>query len=300
VAAKKIEALVAAIERHARTDGPHATAVRQLNLYRRSSPTEWAPAVFEPALFMIAQGSKEVQLADVTYRYDPARYVLTSVHLPLMCRVSRASAKAPYLSIKVQLDPVVVGDLLVGGAGPEAAPASERGFVVTPVETPLLDAISRLMALLDTPGDIPVLAPLLLREVTYRVLTGPQGARLRQIVTAGGPGQRITRAISWIKEHSAEPFRMDGLARKVGMGLSAFHLHFKTVTGMSPLQFQKSLRLHEARQLMVGGGLSASEAAFRVGYESPSQFSREYRRAFGAPPRQDVGTLRGNVQSAPV
>ncbi|HZU98158.1 MAG TPA: AraC family transcriptional regulator [Planctomycetota bacterium] len=300
MAVRKIEELAASIDRHARQEGLHETAIRSLALVRRSEPSEWSPALYEPAIFLIAQGTKEIRVADVTYQYDPARYVIASVDMPVVCRVSRASARVPYLSLKVKIDPLVVGELLASGAEPEPVGSTERGFAVTPVEPPLLDAVSRLVALLDAPSDVPVLAPLLLREVTYRALSGPQGARLRQMVAAGAPAQRVARAISWIKDHAAEPLRMDALARRAGMGLSAFHLHFKTVTGLSPLQFQKRLRLLEARRLMVAAGLTAAEAAFRVGYESPSQFSREYRRAFGAPPRQDVVTLKTSVQGAPV
>jgi AraC-like DNA-binding protein len=168
---------------------------------------------------------------------------------------------------------------------------------VTPVEPLLLDAVSRLVALLDSPQDIGPLAPLVLREITFRVLAGPQGARLRQIASAGAPAQRIALAIRWLKDHFADPLQIESLARHVGMSLSAFHLHFKAVTAMSPLQYQKRLRLQEARRLMLGEGLDAAQAAFRVGYESPSQFSREYRRTFGTPPRRDVAALR--VEAVP-
>jgi AraC-like DNA-binding protein len=167
---------------------------------------------------------------------------------------------------------------------------------VTPVEPPLLDAVCRLVALLDSPQDVGPLAPLVLREITYRVLTGPQGSRLRQIAAAGAPAQRIARAIRWLKDHFADPLRIESLAKHVRMSPSAFHLHFKGVTAMSPLQYQKRLRLQEARRLMLGEGLDAASAAFRVGYESPSQFSREYRRLFGAPPRQDVAALKVETQ----
>ena len=163
---------------------------------------------------------------------------------------------------------------------------------MTPVEPPLLGAVTRLTALLDSPQDVAPLAPLVLREITYRVLTGPQGSRLRQIASAGAPAHRIALAIRWLKEHFAEPLRVESLARHVRMSPSALHLHFKGVTAMSPLQYQKRLRLQEARRLMLGEGLDAAEAAFRVGYESPSQFSREYRRLFGAPPRRDVAALQ--------
>jgi AraC-like DNA-binding protein len=169
---------------------------------------------------------------------------------------------------------------------------------VTPVETPLLDAVTRLVALLDSPLDIVPLAPLVLREITYRVLTGPQGSRLRQISSAGAPAQRIARAVRWLKDHFADPVRIESLGKHVRMSPSAFHLHFKGVTAMSPLQYQKRLRLQEARRLMLGEGLDAAEAAFRVGYESPSQFSRAYRRLFGAPSRQDVAALQVEAQPA--
>jgi AraC-like DNA-binding protein len=300
VTAKKIDALAAVIERHAPTDGLHETRIDSVDLFRQSAPTEWATALYEPSLVIVARGRKEVRIADVTYRYDPANYVLASVDLPVSCRVATASVSAPYLALRIRIDPLVVGDLLADSAATRTPSAPSRAFVVTPVEPPLLDAVSRIVSLLDEPDDIPVLAPLVLREITYRVLTGPQRARLQQTVAAGAPAERITRAIAWIKDHMVEAIGVDGLARKVGLGLSAFHLHFKTVTGTTPLQFQKRLRLLEARRLIVAAGLTAAEAAIHVGYVSPSQFSREYRRAFGAPPRQDAATLRGEVQGVSV
>ncbi len=166
------------------------------------------------------------------------------------------------------------------------------------VEPQLLDAVGRLVALLDSPQTLGPLAPLVLREITYRVLIGPQGARLREIATAGAPARQIARAIRWLLDHFAEPLRGESLARQAQMSLSGFHQHFKTVTGLSPLQYQKRLRLQEARRLMRDEGLDAASAAFRVGYESPSQFSREYRRMFGAPPRQDVVSHKLDAQPA--
>src|SRR5205085_3214847 len=188
-----------------------------------------------------------------------------------------------------------VGELLADcpDAPPPGPPA--RGLDVRPVEPQLLDAIGRLVALLDAPRTIGPLAPLVLREITYRVLAGPQGARLRQVAAAGAPAQRIARAVRWLKDHFVDPLRVESLARQARMSLSGFHQHFKAVTGLSPLQYQKWLRLHEARRLMLGEGLDAAEAAFRVGYESPSQFSREYRRLFGAPPRQDVAVVKAGT-----
>jgi AraC-like DNA-binding protein len=169
---------------------------------------------------------------------------------------------------------------------------------VAPIGPQLLDAVNRLMDLLDAPQDIAALAPLVLREITYRLLTGPHGSRLRQIAAQGASAHRIARAIRQVKDHIAEPLRVDSLAKRIGLSSSAFHVHFKAVTGLSPLQYQKQLRLQEARRLMFGEGLDASEAAFRVGYESPSQFSREYRRTFGAPPRQDIAALKGGAPQA--
>lgn len=299
--AKRIDDLADAVERHAKTDDVlHETPIPQLVLFRTTTPGPWAPALYEPAIIAVAQGGKEVEVGGVVHRYDPAHYVLAAIDLPAMCRVSKASARAPYLALKVQLDPVLVGELLAEGVAAAPPGPPERGLVVTPVDAQLQDALARLVALLDTPADLPILAPLVLRELTYRVLTGPQGGRLRQGV-AGGPGQRVARAIAWIKSHAAEPLRMDVVARRVGMGLSAFHQHFKAVTGMSPLQFQKRLRLLEARRLLVAEGRTAAEAAYQVGYESPSQFSREYRRAFKVPPRQDAVALRATpaAQGAP-
>jgi AraC-like DNA-binding protein len=290
--------LASAIERQAAADGGHETAVPALRLSRFSAPSELVALVYEPSLCVVAHGAKEVLLADETYRLDPAQSLLVSVDLPVAARVVEASPSHPYLAVRLALDPAVVGELLADGttAPPLGPPA--RALAVTPVEPPLLDAVTRLVTLLDSPQDIEPLAPLILREITYRVLTGPQGLRLRQIASAGAPAHRIARAIRWLKDHFAQPLRIDSLAKHVRMSPSAFHLHFKGVTALSPLQYQKRLRLQEARRLMMGEGLDAADAAFRVGYESPSQFSREYRRLFGAPPRQDVAALKAEARPA--
>jgi AraC-like DNA-binding protein len=200
--------------------------------------------------------------------------------------------RQPSLAIRITLDPGVVGELLADGTAVPSLGPPTRGLAVTPIDPALRDAVSRLVGLLDSPRDIAAISPLVLREITYRILVGPQGPRLRQIVSVGTPAQRIAEAIRWLKDHVAEPLRIETLAKKVGMGPSALHLHFKNITAMSPLQYQKQLRLQEARRLMLGEGLDAAQAAFRVGYESPSQFSREYRRLFGAPPRQDVAAVK--------
>jgi AraC-like DNA-binding protein len=296
VATNELARLASAVERQTTADDVYVTAVPGLRLSRFSAPSDLAALVYEPSLCVVAQGAKEVLLAGETYRLDPAQSLLVSVDLPVDARVVEASSSRPYLAVRLALDPAVVGELLADGmtAPPLGPPA--RGLAVTPVEPPLLDAVTRLVALLDSPEDVVPLAPLVLREITYRVLTGPQGLRLRQIAAAGAPAQRIARAIRWLKDHFVDPLRIESLARRVGMSPSAFHLHFKAVTGLSPLQYQKRLRLQEARRLMLVEGLDAAEAAFRVGYESPSQFSREYRRMFGAPPRQDVAALMVEAQ----
>lgn len=297
MATDKLGRLTFAVERRTGADGAYETAVPALHLSRFSAPSALVAFVYEPCLCVVAQGAKEVVLAGEPYRLDSARSLLVSVDLPVAARVVEATPSRPYLGVRIALDPAVVGELLADGL--TAAPArSSRGLGVSPVEPPLLDAVGRLVALLDSPPEVGPLAPLALREITYRVLAGPLGARLRQIASAGAPAHRIARAIRWLKENFAEPLRVESLARQMGMSPSAFHLHFKGVTAMSPLQYQKRLRLQEARRLMLGEGIDAAEAAFRVGYESPSQFSREYRRLFGAPPRQDVAALQAEVQPA--
>jgi AraC-like DNA-binding protein len=290
VATNDLAELAAVIERHTGVDAVHGTAVPALKLSRFSAPSDLAALVYEPCLCVVAQGAKEVVLAGEAYQLDPAHSLLVSVDLPVEARVVAASPVRPYLAVRLALDPAVVGELLADGT-PLPGPAG-RGIAVTPVEPPLLDAVCRLVALLISPQDVTTLAPLALREITYRLLTGPQGWRLRQITSAGAPAQRIASALRWLKEHFAELLSIEALAKQVGMSPSAFHLHFKAVTALSPLQYQKRLRLHEARRLMLGEGLDAAEAAFRVGYESPSQFGREYRRMFGAPPRQNVAALK--------
>jgi AraC-like DNA-binding protein len=298
VATDDLAKLASAVERRAAVDGGYDTAVPALRLSRFSAPSELVALVYEPSLCVVAQGAKEVLLADETYRLDPAQSLLVSVDLPVAARVVEGSPGRPYLAVRIALDPAVVGELLADGtAAPPLGPPA-RAIAVTAVGPPLLDAVTRLVTLLGSPRDIVPLAPLVLREITYRVLAGPQGSRLRQIASAGAPAQRIARAIRWLKDHFAGPLRVESLARRVGMSPSAFHLHFKDVTALSPLQYQKRLRLQEARRLMLGEGLDAAQAAFRVGYESPSQFSREYRRTFGAPPRRDVAALQVEAQPA--
>jgi AraC-like DNA-binding protein len=210
--------------------------------------------------------------------------------------VVEAKPGRPYLGLCIAIDPAVVGEFLADGATVPPTGPPARAIEVAPVEPPLIEAVTRLVTLLSTPQDVGALSPLILREITYRLLTGPLGARLRRIATAGAPAHRIARAIRWLRDHFTKGLSIEGLSKHVGMSPSAFHLHFKGMTGLSPLQYQKRLRLQEARRLMLGEGLEAAEAAFQVGYESASQFGREYRRMFGDSPRRDVAALTNEAQ----
>ena len=292
---KKLTTLTETVERHTRTDGDHETAVPGLWLYRSSTPSEEHAVVYVPSLCVVTQGAKEVVVGGQVYRYNPAQSLLVSVDMPALTHVAEATADRPCLAIRIPINPAVVGEFLADGSAIPPPGPPLRGLGVIDLEPPLLDAVGRLVGLLDAPREISALAPLVLREITFRLLTGPEGARLRQIASAGAPAQRIARAIRWLRDRFAEPLRIDTLAKHVGMSASALHLHFKHVTALSPLQYQKRLRLQEARRLMLGVGLDAAEAAFRVGFESPSQFGREYRRMFGAPPRQDVSAIKAEA-----
>jgi len=296
MATSDLAKLAAAIDRHTVAEGAFETNVPGLALYRSAVTSKHDAVVYEPSLVIVAQGSKEVLLAGEAYRYDPAQALLVSVDLPVTARVVEASPNHPCLVVRISLDLGVVGELLAICPTGLTPGAPGRGLGVSPADPLLLDAVNRFVALLDAPQDVEPLAPLLLREITYRVLTGPQGPRLRQIAAVGAPSQRIARAIRWLKDHFSDTLRVAALARRVGLSPSAFHLHFKGVTGLSPLQYQKRLRLQEARRLMLVARLDAAEAAFRVGYESPSQFGREYRRMFGESPRRDVATLKADAR----
>jgi len=269
------------------------TEIPGLILARRSEPGQPVSIMYEPSICVIASGAKRVQLGDDAYVYDPHHFLLTSVDLPTFVQVINASPEKPYLGLVLKIDHREISQLMVDSNLPPPRPQqSSRGIATGEVTLPLLAAIQRLIDLLDEPKDIPILAPIIKREIFYRLLVGDQGARLRQIASAGSQSQQIARAIDWLKGNFTRPLRIDDLAAQVNMSTSTFHHHFRAVTAMSPLQYQKWLRLNEARRLMLAEDQDATTAAFQVGYESPSQFSREYGRLFGAPPLRDIASLR--------
>lgn len=284
------------IERHVNADGIHTTPIPRLALLRTSQVTEPLPVVYEPALCLVAQGRKQVILANEIYLYGPEQFLVTSVDLPVMGQVIEASPSQPYLCVRLELEAGQLSALLME-TGLDKTPSSSGsvlalGLTVQPLEPQLLDAALRLLRLLETPHDIPILAPLIEREILYRLLSGPFNERLRQIALADNRLQSVNRAIHWLKHNYAAPFRIETIAREARLSPSALHHSFKAVTAMSPLQYQKQLRLQEARRLMLGQALDAATASHSVGYESPSQFSREYSRLFGAPPSRDIARLK--------
>ncbi|MEJ2653337.1 MAG: AraC family transcriptional regulator, partial [Gammaproteobacteria bacterium] len=270
------------------------TAVPGLALFRRDEPTEPISGMYEPSVCVVAQGAKRVILGDDdSYVYDARHYLITSVHLPTVVQIIDASEEKPYLGLKLGLDMREISQMMVDSNLPAPrVQQSSRGMATGEMTLPLLNAFQRLVGLLADEKDIPILAPTIQREIVYRLLVGDQGARLRQIASAGSQSQQIARVIEWLKGNFAQPLRVDDLSAKAGMSASTFHHHFRSMTALSPLQFLKQLRLQEARRLMLTEHLDAATAAVHVGYESPSQFSREYSRLFGAPPLRDITHLR--------
>lgn len=287
------EELVERLTRAVQADGA-VEPLEGLRLRSVSAPTELGHGVSEPCFCVIAQGSKEVMLGDNRYPYDPEHYLIATAALPIASRVTEASAERPYLSVIIKLDPTLVGSVMVEAG--VLAPRSQSAITaidVSPLEVGLLDAVVRLVRLLDSPPDARFLAPLVKREIVYRLLRGEQRGRLAQIAALGGSPHRIAEAIEWLRKDFNQPLRIEAVARELGMSVSGFHHHFRALTAMSPLQFQKHLRLQEARRLMLGEGLDATSAGYRVGYGNASHFTREYKRLFGAPPMHDVEQLRG-------
>jgi AraC-like DNA-binding protein len=269
------------------------TDIPGLLLSRRTAPTAPASATYEPSLAVVAQGRKRADLGGTTFIFDESRYLLTSLDLPVTCNVIEASEAVPYLCLVLKLEIPVVREVLSreeiqAGEAPPDSPAMATGETTAE----LLDACCRLIDLLNTPQDIPFLSGLIQREVIYRILRGPEGARLRAIATLGDQSHRTAKAIAWVRTNYAKPLRVEDLAKIAGMGVSTLHHHFRALTAMSPLQYQKQLRLQAARERMLMDDLDAASAAFEVGYESASQFNREYSRFFGQPPIRDIKARR--------
>jgi len=291
--------LSARVARLTRFDGTHQTALPSLALTRGSVPTICMPTVYQPCLAIVVQGRKCALLNDEVFHCDALNYLVVSVTLPGMGQVLDATPEHPYLSLRLNLDLEEIARLVLELGDRASSPATaDRGLYVARLDEPLLDAVLRMVKLLDTPEDIGILAPVIQREVYYRVLRGELGSRLVDLAQSAGGNHRIVRAIEWLKQHYAASLRIEELAGAVHMSPSALHHRFKAVTAMSPLQYQKQLRLHEARRLMFADGIESATAGHRVGYESASQFSREYRRLFGAPPRSEIARLRETGVSA--
>jgi AraC-like DNA-binding protein len=264
---------------------------------RSSGPTEPVRSVYQPSFCFVAQGSKRALLGEEVFRYDPEHYMIYTVDLPLTFQVEEASEERPYFGFQLDLEPALVASVIMeSGIRFKNGDASIRAMNVSSVDADLLDGIVRLVRLVETPAERKVLAPLIIREIIYRLLIGGQGGRLSHILASGGDTRRISKAIGHLREHFNEQLKMEEIARELGMSVSGFHHHFKSVTSMSPLQFQKHLRLQEARRLMLGEDMDAASAGFRVGYEDPSHFSREYKRHFGAPPHGDIASLRSRLE----
>lgn len=295
------EKLQRTVLHHTEEEGMVPSAVDGLFLGRASAPTQCVSTVYDPCLCVIVQGSKTVWLGDREIVYGPLSYLVSSVHLPVIGQVTNASPEEPYLSIRIDVDPQEVTDLVLrlGDPPPEVTcPEVSCGICVASTDFPLLDAVTRLVELLNAPNDAPILAPMVKREILYRALMGEMGPRMRKFAAADSQAHRVSRVIAVLKDRFTEPLRIRDLAEQANMSESSLFHSFKQVTRMSPLQFQKKLRLHEARRLMLSEGLEAATASYRVGYESPSHFSREYSRMFGAPPRADVSKLRGEQSLA--
>jgi AraC-like DNA-binding protein len=281
--------LVSLLERlTGEVEGSIETPIAGLTVHRIMRPGGPKPAIQLPALALIAQGSKRVLVGGEEYGYDPLHYMVTSVDLPAVGKVTVASATQPYLGLRLDLDVEAIVELIQDEKLPPVAHAeASRGLFVNRLSMTMLDAVLRLLRLVESPDDIPILAPMVKREILYRLLRNGQGARLRQMALQDSQTQRVAKAIRLLRENFSRPIRVESIAKDVHMSVSSLHHQFKAVTAMSPLQYQKQLRLQEARRLMLFGDVDVAIAAHRVGYESASQFSREYSRFFGAPPLRD-------------
>lgn len=289
----RLHTLVDIIDRHTPEDGTYSCPLPGVTLIRASSPTMPMPVIYTPTLCLVAQGTKEARLGETTYRYNAENYLIASVELPVMGSVIEATEERPYLCLQLDFDMAALSELAIHYPGTLTdAQDPPTGIMLNKTTPELLDAAVRLASLLDTPHDIDALAPLTLREIFYRLLTGSQGSIIRHMAQAESRFSQIARSIIWIRTHFREACRIEQAASVAGMSRSAFHHHFKAVTTMSPIAFRTHLRMQEARRLMVSDAVDAASAGFHVGYESPSQFSRDYVRIFGMPPARHANQLR--------
>lgn len=295
---QQLTSLANLVDKYSSGDGIHETRIRGLQCLKFSAPSVTVPTVYQPSICVIVQGAKQVMLEDEIYRYAPSEFLAVSVDLPVVGQVTEASASKPYLCLKLDIDPRQLSDLMPQIDSDGVADAhTVRGLFVGKVDSALMDCVLRLTTLLETPRDIPLLAPMVIREIHYRLLNGDYRRRIAQIGLPNSNMQRVARVLQMLNTNFARTMRTEELAEMANMSPSSFHHHFKQVTAMSPLQYQKRLRLLEARRIMLSEDADASSAAYRVGYESPSQFSREYSRMFGAPPVRNVEMLRhGGIQ----
>lgn len=290
--------LAGLVGRVAQTDGDYGTAIHALKLRRCSSTTDPMPCIYGLGLVLIVQGSKRIMWGDEVFDYSAGQTLITTVDMPVVAYITRASSAEPFLGMLLELDARVIAQMAgeMEFATPLQASAT-RGMSQVSLDEGLCDALTRLIRLLDEPSLIPPLAPLIQQEIVIRLLNGGHGPGLRRLVAAGSPSQQIAKLVTWLKQHYTEDLAMDDLAALAHMSPSTFRQHFRAVVGVSPLQYVKNLRLLDARQLMLNENLDAGSAAIRVGYESASQFSREYSRLFGAPPNRDIKKMRETTQA---
>ncbi|MDB5525709.1 MAG: transcriptional regulator, AraC type [Rhizobium sp.] len=291
---ERYKELASLIARYAKEDGIHETSVPRLSIVRVSKPTDPVHGVHKAAICIIAQGRKQVMLGQEIFQYGPSQHLLVSVDLPVVGQVIDASETEPYLCVRLELDLDLCADMILKSPPPSAE--TGLGMAITDTSPELLDAAIRLLKLHETPEDAAELAPLIEREILYRLLKGDQAAFIRRMLEPQNRNRHVGRAINWIKENYAKPFSIEEVASLSGMSPSSLHQHFRDATAMSPLQYQKQLRLQEARRLILSKSFDAATAGHSVGYDSPSQFSREYKRLFGAPPQRDIDRLRTEPQ----
>jgi AraC-like DNA-binding protein len=276
--------------------GVHDTPPEELKIVRRDRTTEALPTVYRPCVCFVLQGEKNVWSGKKVYRYNPSTYLVSCLDIPASSQVAAATPKNPFVCLMLDLKPSLVYEILQETSPSKSQPAeTEGGLFVEEVTPELAGAFARLLHTLENPMDLKVLAPSIIREIHYRLLDSRFGARVRQLGVVGSKTQRIGKVVEQLKKDFASPLKITDLARSAQMSPSAFHQHFREVTNMSPLQYQKHIRLQEARRLLFTETTDASDVAYKVGYESPSQFSREYRRLFGQPPMRDVEQLRETV-----